>query len=113
MLETGQSNSPNSGESHQTPPEGVKEGPGSSGIILKRQNLSIMKNVSVSSEDLLGKVDQRGKCEDRDPDQQHEQPELLVCLVEGVDEGLEPREVAHQLEDPHNAHHPHQPDDLT
>ena len=51
--------------------------------------------------------------EEADCDHEHEQPQLLVCLVEGVDEGLEPREVTHQLEDPHDPHHPHQPDDLT
>ena len=50
--------------------------------------------------------------EEADCDHEHEQAELLVCLVEGVDEGLEPREVAHQLEDPHDAHHTDQADDL-
>ena len=51
--------------------------------------------------------------EEADRYHEYEQAELLVRLVEGVDEGLETREVAHQLEDPHNTHHPHQPDDLT
>ena len=50
--------------------------------------------------------------EEADCYHEHEQAQLLVCLVEGVDEGLEPREVAHQLEDPHDVHHTDQAHDL-
>ena len=35
-----------------------------------------------------------------------------MCLVQSVDEGLEPHEVANHLEDPQNPHDPQQPDDL-
>ena len=73
-------NSPHSSQGHQAPPEGVKEGPGSSRIVLKKTTNSV-KIFPFSSDDLLGEVDKRGKREDRDPHQQHEQPQLLVGLA--------------------------------
>ena len=35
-----------------------------------------------------------------------------MCLMQSVDEGLEPSKVANHLEDPQNPHDPQQPDDL-
>ena len=55
---------PDSGQSHQTPPERVEEGPGAGGIVL------------------LGKVDKTGECEHSHPDQEHQQAQLFVSLVE-------------------------------
>ena len=86
------SDSPHGGEGHQTPPEGVQEWPGPGGVVL------------------LGEVDQGGEGEDRHPDQEHEEAELLVGLVQGVDEGLEPRKVTDEFEDPHDSHDSHQAD---
>ena len=40
------------------------------------------------------------------------QPKKIMCLVQSVDKGLEPNEVAHHLEDPQNPHDPQQPHDL-
>ena len=40
------------------------------------------------------------------------QPKKIMCLVQSVDKGLEPNEVANHLEDPQNPHDPQQPDDL-
>ena len=120
-------NSPHCCQSHQAPPEGVKEGPGAGRIILQilRSILGLYLQVH-----LLSKVDQRGECEDSHPHQQHEQAELLVglhqwskfsflfitavqcvqCnLIESVDETLQPSEVPDQLEDPHHSHHSDQP----
>ena len=88
------SDSPHGGEGHQPPPEGVQEGPGAGGVVL------------------LGEVYQGGKGEDRHPDQEHEEAELLVGLVEGVDEWLEPGEVTDKFEDPHDTHDSHQTDNL-
>ena len=70
-------NSPHCCQSHQAPPEGVKEGPGAGRIILQilRSILGLYLQVH-----LLSKVDQRGKREDSHPHQQHEQAELLVGL---------------------------------
>ena len=85
---------PHSSEGHEAPPEGVQEGPGAGGVVL------------------LGKVDQGGEGEDRHPHEEHEQAELLVGLVEGVDEGLEAGKVTDELENPHDPHHTDQADYL-
>ena len=85
---------PHGSEGHQAPPEGVQEGPGAGGVVL------------------LGEVDEGGEGEDRHPDQEHEEAELLVGLVEGVDEGLEAGKVTDELEDPHDPHHAHEADYL-
>lgn len=78
---------PHSSERHQAPPERVEEGPGPGGVVL------------------LGEVDQGGECEDRHAHEEHEQAELLVGLVEGVDEGLEAGKVTDEFENPHDSHH--------
>ena len=61
---------------------------------------------------LLGEVDEGGEGEDGHGHEDEQQPELLVGLLQRVEEGLEPREVAHQLEDPHDTHHTDQAHDL-
>ena len=78
---------PHSSERHQAPPERVEEGPGPGGVVL------------------LGEVDQRGEGEDRHAHEEHEQAELLVGLVEGVDKGLEAGKVTDEFENPHDSHH--------
>ena len=37
----------------------------------------------------------------------------LVGLLQSVEQGLEPRKVSNQFEQPQNPHHPNQPDDLS
>ena len=71
-------------------------------------NLSIMLLVVK----FLSKVDQRREGEDCDCYQNEEKPELLVGLLEGVKQGLEPGEVTNQLVNSQNPHHLDQPDDF-
>ena len=85
---------PHSSEGHQAPPERVEEGPGAGGVVL------------------LGEVDQGGEGKDRHAHEEHEQAELLVGLVEGVDEGLEAGKVTDEFENPHDSHHADQTDYL-
>ena len=48
----------------------------------------------------LAEVDQVGVEEDADSHQDDEEPELLVGLLQGVEQGLEPGKVADKLEHP-------------
>ena len=82
------------GQGHQPPPEGVEEGPRPEGVVLLRE------------------VDQGGEGQDGDPDEEHEEAELLVGLVEGVDERLEAGEVPDELEDAHDPHDADEAHDL-
>ena len=48
----------------------------------------------------LAEVDQVGVEEDADSHEDDQEPELLVGLLQGVEKGLEPGEVADKLEHP-------------
>ena len=61
---------------------------------------------------LLGEVDEGGEGEDGHGHEDEQQPELLVGLLQRVEEGLEPGEVAHQLVHSQDPHHLDQADDL-
>ena len=58
---------------------------------------------------LLGDVGQAAEDQHPHDDHQHEQPQLLVAVPQSHPQGLEPRDVASQLEDPQ---YPHDPEDL-
>ena len=60
----------------------------------------------------LSKVDQRREGEDCDCHQNEEKPELLVGLLEGVEQGLEPSEMSDKFENPHYPHHTNQANDF-
>ena len=62
---------------------------------------------------LLSEVDQGGEGEDGDGHQDEEEAELLVCLLEGVEEGLETSEMSDQLVNSQDSHHFDQADDLS
>ena len=62
---------------------------------------------------LLSEVYQGGEGEDGDGHQDEEEAELLVCLLEGVEEGLETSEMSDQLVNPQDSHHFYQSDDLS
>ena len=61
---------------------------------------------------LLGEVDEGREGEDGHGHEDEQQPELLVGLLQRVEEGLEPREVTHELVHAQDPHHLDQPNDL-
>ena len=60
----------------------------------------------------FGKVDKRRESEDCNRHQDEEEAELLVGLLEGVEQGLEPSEMSDQLVNPQDSHDFDQTDDL-
>ena len=62
---------------------------------------------------LLGKVYEGGEGEDGHGHQDEEEAELLVCLLEGVEQGLESSEMSDQLINSQDSHHFDQTDYLS
>ena len=60
----------------------------------------------------LSEVDQGGEGEYGDSYQDEQQAELLVCLLQGVEQGLQAREVTDQLVHPQYSHYFDQSDDF-
>ena len=126
LLETGQSDSPNSGESHQTPPEGVQEGPGAGGVILKEFQVSTdtLLDWSPSRRSRPGRRmwgpplqpttwAGRALCTPAASSSWRRRRERRSYLIESVDEALETGEVSDEFEDPHDSHNPDKPHYLT
>ena len=94
------------------PPERLYEGPGVARISLLRQVHPPFTGAVQATPVwvLLGEVDEAGVGEDGDGHEDEKEAELLVGLLEGVDERLQPGEVTNKFEDSQYSHYSDQAD---